>query len=105
MAELTRAQVEPHGTTNKLSDYDKGKSAEPKNRKENPRSIKGTQGRSGTQPESNPNAPSANTKDTDLAARSHNKAARPTTRPATSVASKPLQGGVPIRTQVKLHKQ
>ena len=49
MSELTRAQEEPHGTTNKVSNYHKGKSAELQ-----PRSNKGTQGRSGTQPNSRP---------------------------------------------------
>jgi hypothetical protein len=36
IAELTRAQEEPHGTTNKVSNYHKGKSAKLKKSRDNP---------------------------------------------------------------------
>ena len=54
MAELTRAQEKLHGIMNKLSDYHKGKSLELQKSRDNSRSNKGTQGRSGTQADSRP---------------------------------------------------
>ena len=54
MAELTKAQEELHGTTNKLSNYHKGKSLEPQKSRDNLRSIEGIPERSGTQPNSRP---------------------------------------------------
>ena len=54
MAELTRAQEEPAGTTNKLSNYHKGKSFKLQKTRDNPRGNKGTPGRRGTKPDSTP---------------------------------------------------
>ena len=39
MTELTRGQEEPHGNTNKLSDYYKGKSLEVQKNKDHPKSY------------------------------------------------------------------
>ena len=54
MAELTRAQEELHGTTNKLRDFHKSKSLELQKSRYNLRSNEGTPERSVTQPDSRP---------------------------------------------------
>ena len=62
-----------------MSDYHKGKSPELQKRRDVPISNEGTPGRSGTQPDSRPTGNVATTVDTDPAARSGKKGARPTT--------------------------
>ena len=54
MTELTRSLKKQHGITNKLTDYHKGKGLELQKIRDNLKSNKGAQGRSGPQPNSTP---------------------------------------------------
>ena len=54
LIKLFRNQVEPHMTTNKVSDYCKVKNLELQKRRDNLRRGGGTPGRCGTQPETGP---------------------------------------------------
>ena len=104
MAELNRAQEEPHWTTNNLSNYHKGESIELQKAGTTQEVTKTPQ--EGVAPSStqDPHANSETTRHTDPVARRSNKGAWPTTRPVTSVEGQPLQGGVLIRIHGKLHK-
>ena len=86
------AQEELHGTTNKLSDYHKGKSLELQKAGTTQEITKAPPEGAAPSPTHDPYADSSTTTDMDPAARTGKKGARPTTSPATSVGSRATLG-------------